>query len=78
VTCGLSRIQSLKAGSVPSFDARRNSSLARHADSSRQKSKEGGLSRGRASLYAKIDIFFSVHGKSRLRLERSRKQMLNV
>ena len=29
------------------------------------------------SLYSKIDIVFPVHGKWRLRLERSRKQMLN-
>jgi hypothetical protein len=41
------------------------------------KSNEGGLSHEQTSLYSKIDIFFPVHAKGRLRLERNREEMLN-
>jgi hypothetical protein len=44
-----------KARSVPSFDAPRNCLSC-------QKSNEGGLSRDKTSLQAKIDVFFPIHG----------------
>jgi hypothetical protein len=64
VTC-LPRRNEVKAGQrrlvMPKPMARRNFQWRRLAR--KRKSNEGGLSRDQTSLYAKIDIFFPVHGK---------------